>query len=153
MERLLLAILIVYQQNFKILHWCASGSEFHTQHDQANKYYSKLENDIDNVAEICMMNDIRPLNTKEAFTMLDKSSEKYLQLHTEEDYNMEDFISYTKIMFESILKAISDVLDRLENDNPTFPKNSIGIKSYLENLYYEYDKELRYINNRRATAK
>lgn len=150
MERLLLAILIVYQQNFKILHWCASGAEFHTQHDQANKYYSKLEDDIDNVAEICMMNDIRPLNTKEAFSMLDESNEQYLQLHTDVDYKMEDFISYTGIMFDSILKTINNILDKLENDESIYSKNSVGIKSYLENLYYEYDKEFRYINARRS---
>lgn len=145
MERLLLAILIVYQQNFKILHWCASGAEFHTQHDQANKYYSKLEDDIDNVAEICMINGIRPLNTRDAFEMLEKSRGDYLQLSAEQDYKMEDFISYCDIMFDSILQVINAVLDDLEDD-----KRSVGIKSYLENLYYEYDKELRYINARRA---
>lgn len=143
--RVFLAALIVYQQNFKLLHWCAKGNNFDTIHEQAKKYYEKMDKDIDDVAEICLICNLRPLNIKEAYNLLEESDNEYLQLDSSEDYDMEDFTKYTDIILKSIISIIEELLDSDGIDDDSL----IGAKSYLENLHYEYLKEYKYINTRR----
>lgn len=143
--RVFLAALIVYQQNFKLLHWCAKGHNFNMIHEQAKNYYEKMDKDIDDVAEICLICNLRPLNIKEAYSILEESDGEYLQLDSSQDYDIDAFIQYTDVMLKSILSMIEELTDSDEIDDDSL----MGVESYLENLHYEYLKEYKYINARR----
>lgn len=141
--RKLLAILINYHHNFRILHWKVTGCHFEEYHELCANYYDTIQEHVDLIAEIGLSYDEQPLGLVEAFELLKKDSDNYKIIDPEDDYDEEDIIENIDIMFKDIMKAISSLLEVSKIDkNP-------GARSKLESMYEFYDTECNYKNKRR----
>ena len=139
----LLAILINYHHNFRVLHWKVTGCHFEEYHELCANYYEAIQNHIDTVAEIGLTYDEEPLGLVEAFELLAKDKDDYKIIDPKDDYDEQDIIENIEIMFTDIMKAIDKLLKE-----PKVEKNP-GARSELENLYSFYDIECNYKNKRR----
>lgn len=146
--RVLIAVLLMYQSNAKILHWKSCGPEFDTMHkDIASDLYSKITNDIDTVAEMALRLDINPPNYAECIAELRKYDDyEFKLLNTDIDYPYDEFTANIGVILDDILYAIEETLfsDIIQNEH-----KNVGIKSSLEALYESYDIQARYLNKRR----
>lgn len=139
----LLAILINYHHNFRILHWKVTGVHFEEYHEICANYYETLQEHIDTVAELGLSYDEQPLGLVEAFELLAKDKEDYKIIDPNHDYDEQDIIENVEIMFTDIMNAIDKLLKESKVDkNP-------GTRSDLENLYSYYNIECNYKNKRR----
>lgn len=139
----LLAILINYHHNFRILHWKVVGYHFEEYHEICATYYDIMQQHIDLIAEIGLSYDEQPLGLVEAFEILKKDSENYKIIDPQDDYNESDIIDNVDIMFKDIMKALDELLKV-----PRINKNP-GVRSKLEGMYEFYDTECNYKNKRR----
>ena len=144
--RIFLSVLLVYQHNFRILHWKASGHNFNMIHEWADNYSNNLSVCIDKIAEIAMRLGQQPVNYKEAAELLESYDDHdFTMLEAEDDYCIDCFIRHSDTMFADILKCIEELLQNSELENI----KNVGIKSDLESIYSEIDLQYRYINARR----
>ena len=71
LERLI-AVVTVYQHNFRILHWRCVGAHFDTIHELMQKYYENLGEYLDELTEFLMMNsDGTPKSLPKALSILE----------------------------------------------------------------------------------
>ena len=148
--RIFLSVLIIYQHNFRILHWKASGNNFNMIHEWADTYYNTLNTYIDKIAEISMRLNQNPVNYKEAAELLESYSDHdFTLLDANDDYYIDCFTSCCDVMFADILKCIEELLQSSELEDI----KNVGIKSDLESMYSEIDLQYRYINARRKNKK
>ena len=139
----LLAILINYHHNFRILHWKVTGCHFDEYHELCANYYETLQEHVDLIAEIGIIYNEQPLGLVEAFELLKKDSDNYKIIDPKDNYDEEDIIENIDIMFKDIMKAIESLLEESKIDkNP-------GVRSKLEGMYEFYDTECNYKNKRR----
>lgn len=139
----LLAILINYHHNFRILHWKVTGCHFDEYHELCANYYETLQEHVDLIAEIGIIYNEQPLGLVEAFELLKKDSDNYKIIDPKDNYDEEDIIENIDIMFKDIMKAIESLLEESKIDkNP-------GARSKLEGMYEFYDTECNYKNKRR----
>lgn len=143
----LLSILIIHRSNFEILHWKSKGCDFDTIHNSVTAgYYEKLSNSVDEIAEMGLRLGINPVNYLDAYREAKKINPDIIILDTSKDYNRDEVIDTTEAIFKEILTSISSVIFTDEMQNT---KSNVGIKSALESMFNEYDKEYRFLNNRR----
>lgn len=148
-QRSLLALFQLYRSNFTILHWKAKGIDFDTIHKTMGEYGDKVSGDIDVVAEMIIMQEGHPVGYEETIRLLsniDNTSVDIKALLPEDDYPRDEAISQANKMFKNILTFITIILDKIDGH-----EELIGVKSQYENMYYEYDKEFRYLNRRRLS--
>ena len=144
--RIFLSVLIIYQHNFRILHWKASGHNFNMIHEWADSYYSRLNDYIDKVAEIAMRLNQQPVDYKEAAELLESYKDHdFTMLEADSDYFIDCFIECSDTMFKDILTCIEELLKSSELEDI----KNVGIKADLETMYSEIDLQYRYINERR----
>lgn len=139
----LLAILINYHHNFRILHWKVTGCHFDEYHELCANYYETLQEHIDLIAEIGIIYNEQPLGLVEAFELLKKDSDNYKIIDPKDNYDEEDIIENIDIMFKDIMKAIESLLEESKIDK------NLGVRSKLEGMYEFYDTECNYKNKRR----
>lgn len=145
--RNLLAILIIERSNFQVLHWKVKGHHFDNMHNSVtNDYYETVSTDIDDVAEMCMRLGLNPLNYTDAYRVAKSTYPDILVVSAESDYTRDQTVSTIDVILKTILQAIEAVLysDEIQN-----VRTNVGIKAYLEGLYDRYDKECRFLNERR----
>lgn len=144
--KLLSALLIVYSHNFHVLHWLASGVEFHTQHDKASEYYEKLAEDADYITEALMRFDEMPPSFKGAYELLDSASDKEFKIIEPDGLiTMEQFVDETELLLTDVLYVIESLLE----DELIQSVKSAGIRSQLETMHDYYDLQVRYLNKHR----
>ena len=139
----LLAILINYHHNFRILHWKVTGCHFDEYHELCANYYETLQEHVDLIAEIGINYNEQPLGLVEAFELLKKDSDNYKIIDPKDNYDEEDIIENIDIMFKDIMKAIESLLEESKIDK------NLGARSKLEGMYEFYDTECNYKNKRR----
>lgn len=142
--KLLDALLRLYEQNFRNLHWNAVGEDFNDSHkDITTEYYEMLSKDVDFIAEVLCMYNTCPVNYMEAAEMISSAENKYIMVESDRKYTRKDICEYTDLMFKDICKLLSEVIAQVQN-----PMDA-GIKSELETMLYRYTLQSRYINARR----
>ena len=149
-QRLLLAILLVHKSNLQVLHWKAAGQNFGDSHvNVAEKYYDKVEEDIDGVAERLMMQGGEPLNYMDVIKTLKESNKDLTMVPTDRLYTRKEVVKVSQSILGDIVNAIIAVL---KSDQIANTDENIGIKSWYESLLESYDLEYRYLNARRLAA-
>ena len=133
--KLLLCMFLVYQHNFKVLHWKAKGHAFNYMHDLANTYYLKLETDADTIAEICISLGIDPVSYMECAETISSSEMKFLVLSANTDYEIETFLSNSILMFNNMIESMETLIT---------PDSPIGVKVELENMIAYYYKQANF---------
>lgn len=138
------AMLRLYEQNFRNLHWNSIGLEFNDSHKNiTTEYYEMLSETVDEVAEILCMVNIDPVNYMEAMAILDGSSMKYLIVDSKKKYTKGEIVTESQTMLTDICNSLATIASSIEE--PIYA----GIKSGLEDMLYKYSKEMMYLNKRR----
>ena len=138
------AMLRLYEQNFRNLHWNSIGLEFNDSHKNiTTEYYEMLSETVDEVAEILCMVDEDPANYMEAINILNGSSKKYLIVDSNKKYTKADIVNESQTMLIDICNSLAAIASSIEE--PIYA----GIKSGLEDMLYKYSKEMMYLNKRR----
>lgn len=146
----LLSVLIVERSNMQVIHWKAKGRGFDTIHNNVtSSLYDEISDDIDVVAELGMRIGVTPVNYMDALRFATKSTPSLKVYSAEEDYDRERAIELVDNSLKNIHGAILSVLtsDEIANDVQNY-----AIKIALEGLYEKYDKEYRFLNQRRKDA-
>ena len=144
--RIFLSVLLIYQHNFRILHWNACGCHFDTIHELANNYYNTLSEYIDKIAEIAIRLNQKPVDYKEAAELLESyDGHDFTMLEADKDYDDNAFTAQCDTMFADVLTCIEELLKSSELEDV----KNVGIKADLESMYSEVDLQYRYINKRR----
>jgi len=140
-------VLRVYEQNFRNLHWNAKGPDFDDSHKAiTTEYYEMLAGTIDDYAEILCMMNITPANYLDAAQRIQTSENKYVIIDPAKLYNRNEIIEFADIMFKDIIMLLTQIIELLDrNEGP-----SAGIKSELETVLFNYNKQCIYINKRRT---
>lgn len=151
--KLLAAALTLYQYNFKMLHWNASGHKFDKIHDLSSEYELKISETLDKVVEMAMRVDDVPFSLSECLTSLNAFSEQDFVIIQSEDITYDSFVTHSLDMFNSILESIESIFNRKvlseENGANINDIKNTGIRAELESIYAEYDLLARYISKRR----
>lgn len=138
------ALLRLYEQNFRNLHWNAKGEDFNDSHKSiTTEYYEMVSEDVDKIAEILAMLGTNPCNYPQAMDIIGQQAEKYLIVDNSKLYTRAEIIEISEIMFNDICNLLSESIEELNN-----PLDA-GIRSELETLLYNYTLQHRYINKRR----
>ena len=146
----LFALMQIHKSDFQMLHWKTIGDGFDRFHTNITSgYYEKLDKDIDDVAEVLLRQGVNPPNYFEVVMVLNEDGEKVKFISSKKDYRKTEIISYTDMILKKILNQIIKCLDSDEIKNV---KENVGIKSYYEALYNDYDKEYRFLNKRRLST-
>lgn len=142
----LLSLLLLYRHNFQVIHWNLEGEQFDRYHELANKYYDKLADDLDSVAEMTgMFDDEHVVGYMEAYETISKSPEDYVQVTSNSHPDGEKAAEYFDTMLMDITKAIQKVLSEDKIQDPA----NVGVKAELEGMHFYYAKEWKYFNRRR----
>ena len=142
--KLLDAVLRLYEQNFRNLHWNSVGLEFNDSHKNiTTEYYEMVSEDVDAVAEILCMFNVNPANYIEAYDMISKSESKFLIVDSNKKYTKAEIVDLSETMLKDICELVAAIITQIQN-----PLDA-GIKSEFESMLFKYSKEARYLNARR----
>lgn len=143
----LLAVLIIERSNFQILHWKVKGQGFDRVHARVtNDYYETISTDIDDIAELGMRLNINPVNYLDTYRVAKAACPDIEILDAEKFYSGDEVFSKIDTILSTILDCTKKVLQESEIQ---YIIENVGIKSFLEGFYDKYDKEYRFLNNRR----
>lgn len=151
----LTAVFTIYANNFKILHWGAIGRGFDIIHEQSEKYYNMLSEDLDKVAEMALrMNETPAAHFETTGILADFEGREFFIFETYKNCDFDDFTKISTVMLQDITICLIEVLhnecfDTSDNNNLI----NIGIKAELEGLVNKYDLEARYLSARRFKEK
>ena len=142
--KILDALLRLYEQNFRNLHWNSIGLEFNDSHKNiTTEYYEMLSKSVDEVAEILCMYGVDPANYIEALDIIQSCEKKYLIVDSKTKYSKEEIVKSADIMLRDICQLLSEIIPQITNHLDA------GIKSEFETMLFNYSKEARYLNARR----
>ena len=138
------ALMRIYEQNFRNLHWNAKGEDFNDSHKSiTTEYYEMLSKDVDAIAEMLCMFEINPCNYPQAIEIISNDSNSHIIVDSSKLYSRRDIIEFADVMFSDICKLLSECIEGMNN-----PIDA-GIRSELETMLYNYTLQYRYINKRR----
>lgn len=84
-QKLYLALLTVYENNFRVLHWKASGKHFLSEHNKYSDYYEKLGEYMDETAEQLLSMGEDPINAYNAINYLREDDSVHATLVNPDD--------------------------------------------------------------------
>lgn len=127
--KLLMALLTIYENNFRVLHWKLSGTGFHTAHERYGGYYDSLGDHMDMIAEQIISLGGKPVNMQEALSTIESSNIHAIIIAPNESYHVEaaDRAAYT--MF-NLLYQIAD-----EINNSDLMPDVIDVTTELARYY------------------
>lgn len=105
----LLAALILYHFNTRILHWKLTGTDFDPVHELLGDYYDQLGVFIDDIAEIGLILEINPINIAEAITVLENDGGDFMMLNGSENLSSKDCFEKIKFMFGSLISIYEEL--------------------------------------------
>ena len=121
----LLADLVLETHKLQRFHWYVKGPDFFQAHVQLEEFYDQVGALVDEVAEVMLMCDMKPISTVKEF--LDASDIK--ESKGEFVTSKEAFAEVAKD-FEHILEGIKDVKKKAEEDGVDII--SIKCDAYIE---------------------
>lgn len=144
----LLAVFVLEEANFDILHWNSKGRKFDKMHALAEEWAGRCVKAKDTVAEMAMRCGQKPIHYGEAVEILKNPELRvpFRVLTSGNEFEWEGFIKESQFICSSICQSIAAVLDSEEIKKP----ENVGIKATLEGMYEEWDLDYRYKNPHRA---
>jgi len=140
----LLSVLVVYAHNMKVLHWKVTGTDFDPTHSVFDEYAKKLNEFVDEVAEICIQLNTNPVSYSFALDVLEKDSLfKYFIADADRNYTSKEAFEAANVMFDTIIAVYEMV-----NKNQAIPED---IRNKLQEHSYFVRKEFMYKNKMRLT--
>ena len=148
----LTAVFTIYANNFKVLHWGAIGRSFDVIHNQSEKYYNMLSEDLDKIAEMALrLNEAPAVHFETTKILAEFEDRQFFIFETYKDCNFEDFTKISTVMLQDIVICLIEVLhnDDYFDFSDSDKVINTGIKAELEGLVNKYDLEARYLSARR----
>ena len=144
--RELLAVFVLEESNFNILHWNCHGKKFDRMHNLANDWYDRCNTAKDAVAEMAIRCGQNPIHYGESIEVLKGSEIGFKVLTSDDKFEYEEFMNESQEIIKNICASIAAVLksDEIQNDIV-----NVGIKATLEGMYEEWDLDMRYKNTHR----
>jgi DNA-binding ferritin-like protein len=140
MQRLL-AVLILYHFNIKILHWKLTGVDFDPVHGLFDDYFSEVGVFVDDVGEMCLQMEIDPLNITEAIDYLNQDGGDYEALSGADYFTSQQAFEKLDSMFNGLI----EIYEGLYAD-PSIPAD---IVNKLQEEAQWIRKQVRYKNRQR----
>lgn len=138
----LLAVSIVLQHNFRVLHWKVSTPDFDSIHSLMDSYVSKFDELIDFFAEATMMMGEQPLSFHNIIDTLRVNNIELKSLDSNINYTPAEVFEVTGFLLSQLQELVRNKL------NSELPP---GIKSELETIEFWITKELNYKNKQRLS--
>lgn len=142
----LLAVFVLEESNFNILHWNCHGKKFDRMHSLANDWYDRCNSAKDAVAEMAIRCGQNPIHYGEAIEVLKDFEINFKVLTSDDKFDWDEFMNESQEIIKNICTSIAVVLN--SDDIQKKPEN-VGIKATLEGMYEEWDLDMRYKNPHR----
>ncbi|MBQ9000885.1 MAG: DNA starvation/stationary phase protection protein [Eggerthellaceae bacterium] len=107
----LLADLVIETHKLQQLHWYVKGPDFFQAHQQLEEFYNQVSALVDEVAEVMLMCDMKPISTVEEFLKASDIKQSKGAFIT----SKEAFAAVAKD-FEHILELVKDIKTKAEED-------------------------------------
>lgn len=104
-----LAVLTLFESNFRVLHWKLAGKEWHNSHERFGGYYDQMGEFMDQTAEQMLSMGENPLHDKQAYELLESSSDDFKVVDPSADYSAKDANIFAKYMFSTLLGMTSQL--------------------------------------------
>ena len=121
----LLADLVIETHKLQRLHWYVKGPDFFQAHLQLEEFYNQVSTLVDEVAEVMLMCDMKPISTVGEYLEASDIKESKGSFVT----SKEAFAEVAKD-FEHILKLVKDIKKQAEKDELDIV--SIKCDTYIE---------------------
>lgn len=97
------SLLILVENNMRVIHWKLNGSDFHEAHARYGEYYEKLGDMIDETAEQMISLGHIPMNMSNALALLSKDTGVHaVVMNPGMDYTSKIADDVTKKMFDEL---------------------------------------------------
>lgn len=137
----LLAVLMIYSDNMRVLHWKCCGVDFEPYHELTANYYSKLNDITDEIAEMGMQLGTNPITVLDAKDIITSIDENVLALSAIETYPNTKVLEHIDYMYKHLM-TMTTVL-RNTDGMPEY------LKSELDTIIAYFSKEVLYKNTKR----
>lgn len=139
----LLAISVLYQHNYRVLHWKVCSTDFDPVHALMDSYVSEFGEFIDKFAEMSMMIGMNPIAIHEIDSVLSSMTARAMSISSDKNYTPKEVFELSGRMLTTLQEMV-----REELTNESLPR---GIQSELEVIDYWITKELNYKNKQRLS--
>ena len=128
--------LVLYNYNFRVLHWKVVGLDFGTKHELMDDYHSELNSMTDEIAEIILMlhGSLPSFQGINMYAQND-ASETYTMLSGEDTFTVERLLEISRKMFTQLIDFYEAAI---KSDLPG------DIVNKLQEHQYWLRKETRY---------
>lgn len=114
-QTLYLALLTLYENNFRGLHWKVQGCGFHVDHERFGGYYDKVGEFMDQTAEALISQGFPPVGIPKALDILNQVEIDAFTIDMEKDYdgdvaNIAAHRMFTQLYEQSAALAKNDEL-------------------------------------------
>ena len=142
----LLARLMVYETNMRVLHWQVTGKGFDRAHSGiTDPMTDQIHSDVDVVAEKLIMIGGTPLDYLGVIRIIKESCPDVKFASADTSYSVKEVYSAVEGICASICHSIEECLA-----DPVIQKpNNVSIKARLEGMHEYYDLQMRFLNRRR----
>lgn len=131
----LMVVCMMYQYNFRIMHWKSFGKHFDSVHAVMSEYYEELTKKLDDIAEFCMMQGVLPITLEDVTNYKDK----IIKVDMNENFN-------EKNGYEKAIKMLNHLSEVIELAREGCTKD---INAELDTFQYWCRKEATYKCKRR----
>lgn len=103
------AALVVFTDNFRILHYRLIGPSYFDDHERYNGWYNEVSDWQDAVAELLLSFGESPESIVSAVELLQGASENYVIVDRTKNYSPDQADNYAKAMYDSIYRLIMEI--------------------------------------------
>lgn len=101
-QELYMALLTVYENNFRGLHWKLSGHNFNNNHTRFGDYYEQLGTYLDETAEQMIIQGKTPISSSRALDILNQDNISAILIDMSLDYTGDEANRAAAMMFEQL---------------------------------------------------
>lgn len=142
----LLARLMVYETNMRVLHWQVVGKGFDRTHSGiTDPMTDQIHSDVDVVAEKLIMLGGTPLDYLSVIRTIKDGCSDVKFASADTSYSSEEVYKAIDGICSSICHSIEECLA----DSLIQQPNNVSIKARLEGMHEYYDLQMRFLNKRR----
>lgn len=117
-QSLYMAMLTIYENNFRVLHWKIAGQGFHYAHKRFGEYYETLGDYLDETAEAAITCGEEICNSKNALDMLSAANDiEAIVIDTSPNFSVHEA---NKLAHKMMLQ-LYDIAKELEEDSSLPP--------------------------------
>ena len=117
--RTYMAMLTLYENNFRILHWKLAGAEFHKTHERFGAYYDQLGTFMDETAEQMITLGETPVSSRDALSILQgETGFTAVMIDPALDYSADAANHAAYHMFEQLREMAVELADADDDELP-----------------------------------